>query len=137
MDSMYRLARQRHPPLKPANNLVHFHYMIDRLIQAQGYPLCRELREARPDEEAYRPMIDLIPLRKMFDRLRGMEDRQAAGLELERLLWRLFDLYELEPGAGFRVVGQQIDGSFKLNGFVYLVEAKWTRDPVSAKEIQF
>src|SRR5207237_2755745 len=37
----------------------------------------------------------------------------------------------------FRVVGQQIDGSFKYCGSVYLLEAKWTRERVGANEIQF
>lgn len=40
------------------------------------------------------------------------------------------------PGESFRVVGQQIDGSFKHRGAVYLLEAKWTREKGQAKDIQ-
>lgn len=88
--------------------------------------------EVAPGELWLAP-FDFSPLRRMYDRLCSMENRQAAGLLLERLLWRLLDLYRLQPGEGFRVEGQQIDGSFKLDGFLYLLEAKWTNDRLGAK----
>jgi Restriction endonuclease len=57
--------------------------------------------------------------------------RQEAGLRLEGLLTRLFTLFDLEPNGPFRVVGEQIDGSFDLDREVYLLEAKWTAEPTN------
>jgi hypothetical protein len=94
------------------------------------------LVDASPDELWIAP-FDLAPLRRMYDRLKVMKDRAKAGLKLERLLWRLLDLHRLRPTAGFRVEGQQLDGSFKLGGFVYILEAKWTGKKVSGKDLSW
>ncbi len=56
---------------------------------------------------------------------------QAAGLAFERILNRLFALHDLAPREPFRVVGEQIDGSFELDHDVYLLEAKWEKAPVA------
>lgn len=50
---------------------------------------------------------------------------QRRGYEYERFLTELFDAYGLTPRSPFKLVGEQIDGSFKLHGETYLVEAKW------------
>ncbi len=39
----------------------------------------------------------------------------------------LFDLFQTQPHRPFRVVGEQIDGSFVLDAEVYLFEARWRR----------
>ena len=56
-------------------------------------------------------------------------DRQARGYELERLLYDLFELFDLDPKASFRNLGEQIDGAFSLDGTEYLFEARWRDDP--------
>ncbi|ARS54635.1 hypothetical protein B9G99_15755 [Kushneria konosiri] len=50
---------------------------------------------------------------------------QARGLRFEGFLNELFAGSGLAPRGAFRLVGEQIDGSFKLHGQTYLVEAKW------------
>ncbi len=72
----------------------------------------------------------LAELNKQFLALHDEPDRQAAGLALETVLNRLFALEGLEPREPFRVIGEQIDGSFELDHEVYLVEAKWERAPL-------
>lgn len=52
-------------------------------------------------------------------------DPQARGLRFEGFLNELFTGFGLAPRGAFRLVGEQIDGSFKLQGQTYLVEAKW------------
>lgn len=52
-------------------------------------------------------------------------DPQARGLRFESFLNELFAGFRLAPRGSFRLVGEQIDGSFKLHGQTYLVEAKW------------
>ena len=52
-------------------------------------------------------------------------NRQRAGLKLERLLNGLFEMFQLAPRGSFKIIGEQIDGSFLLDDESYLVEAKW------------
>jgi len=49
----------------------------------------------------------------------------ARGFKFETFLGELFEAYALAPRSSFRLVGEQIDGSFELDGQPYLVEAKW------------
>ena len=50
---------------------------------------------------------------------------QERGLRFERFLTDVFAAFDLAPRGSFRVVGEQIDGSFRLHNETYLVEAKW------------
>lgn len=50
---------------------------------------------------------------------------QPRGFAFERFLKSLLDAYGLDPRSSFRNTGEQIDGSFALNGSTYLVEARW------------
>jgi hypothetical protein len=52
-------------------------------------------------------------------------DPQARGLRFEGFLNELFAGFGLAPRGSFRLVGEQIDGSFSLHRQTYLVEAKW------------
>lgn len=62
-------------------------------------------------------------------------DRNKAGLALEHLLNQLFDLFQLHPRRPFRIVGEQIDGSLELDGHIYLVEAKWEKNPLPEADL--
>ncbi len=73
--------------------------------------------------------IALDKLKRDYLDLHGWTDRQEAGRQLERILNALFELHDLKPREPFRVVGEQIDGSFELDSEVYLVEAKWHKEP--------
>lgn len=53
------------------------------------------------------------------------KDFQERGYAFERWLKFMFDAYNLDAREAFRVVGEQIDGSFQLGGETYLVEARW------------
>ena len=50
---------------------------------------------------------------------------QERGFRFEGFLNELFAAHDLAPRNAFRIVGEQIDGSFRLDGQTYLVEAKW------------
>lgn len=50
---------------------------------------------------------------------------QTRGYAFEALLRDLFNVFGLEAREPFRLKGEQIDGSFLLQGETYLVEAKW------------
>lgn len=78
---------------------------------------------------------ELEELRQSFFSLHYERDRRRAGFELERILNRLFALHSLQPREPFRLVGEQIDGSFELDHEIYLVEAKWTAKPTSEADL--
>ena len=73
---------------------------------------------------------ELEELKREFFALHEDQNRQKAGLQLEKVLNRLFDLHSLSSREPFRVTGEQIDGSFELDHEVYLLEAKWHQDPI-------
>ncbi len=98
---------------------------------------------AAPD---YCPCSD----RSLADRLRHLEDLDAApptpsrpgpltarqrGYCLEALLTDALAAEGLEPRASYRTAGEQIDGSFVIDGRALLLEAKWHADRLPASEI--
>ena len=87
------------------------------------------------DEASLRRRRVLDELRARFLALQAQADRQEAGHALEALLNELFSVFGLQPGEPFRVVGEQIDGSFLLDSEVYLLEAKWTQGPTPEAEL--
>jgi hypothetical protein len=59
----------------------------------------------------------------------------GRGFELERVMYDLFELFDLDPKASFRNTGEQIDGAFSLEGTDYLFEAKWQQELVAAASL--
>ena len=62
-------------------------------------------------------------------------DPQQRGLRFENFLGELFESFGLAPRGDLRLVGEQIDGSFKLNGQTYLVEAKWHGPKIGFRDL--
>lgn len=60
---------------------------------------------------------------------------QRRGYEFEGFLKDLFDSSKLQARSPFRLIGEQIDGSFQFGHETYLIEAKWVRDPIGAAEL--
>ncbi|MGO3152805.1 MAG: restriction endonuclease [Galactobacter sp.] len=73
----------------------------------------------------------LEELKLSFLDLSNSQDRQRRGYKLEELLFNLFSLYDLEPHLAYALKNEQIDGSISFNASDYIVEAKWTAQPVS------
>lgn len=73
----------------------------------------------------------LAELKQRFFGFIIQQGAQRRGYELEKLLYDLFTLFDLDPKASFRVVGEQIDGAFSLEGTDYNLEAKWQKNPVA------
>ena len=61
---------------------------------------------------------------------------QARGYAFEKFLKDMFDAYGLSARASFRLVGEQIDGSFVSGGDTYLLEARWTKNSVDATTLR-
>jgi hypothetical protein len=71
-------------------------------------------------------------IRARFAALVRSPDVQGRGFELEKLMYEVFELFDLDPKASFRKTGEQLDGAFTLEGTDYLFEARWQQDPVDA-----
>ncbi|HEX8394512.1 MAG TPA: hypothetical protein VF665_19350 [Longimicrobium sp.] len=61
--------------------------------------------------------------------------KRKRGQEFEVFLHSLLAASDLAPRTRYRPDGEEIDGSFELAGRVYLLEAKWHRDPLPASAI--
>lgn len=60
---------------------------------------------------------------------------QPRGYELERIMYEIFTLFDLDPKASFRNMGEQIDGAFSLDGTDYIFETKWTKQQVGSEPL--
>lgn len=78
---------------------------------------------------------ELDELKAQFLAIPGINPEQQRGYAFERFLYRLFEIYALSPRASFKIIGEQIDGSFEFQGNFYLVEAKWEKVPVRELEL--
>lgn len=73
-------------------------------------------------------------LRDRFIGLMDESNAQARGYLFEAFLNDLFEFEKLDPRRSFKIVGEQIDGSFAWRGRANLVEAKWTKTPAAGAE---
>lgn len=70
---------------------------------------------------------ELEKLKVKFNALVLEKNPQKRGYSLEKFLYELFLLYELEPKGPYKLEGEQIDGAFTFQNCDYLLEAKWKR----------
>jgi hypothetical protein len=83
----------------------------------------RPVEQAVPDpirlkaETALRLTSELVELTNL--------EPHRRGFAFEKFLSELFDVSGLAARGAFRLVGEQIDGSFKCGNVFYLLEAKW------------
>ena len=83
------------------------------------------------------PEITDTQARELASELLAVADLQPQprGYAFEKFLKNLFHAYGLAPRNAFRLTGEQIDGSFVLDGETYLLEAKWQGSPVGAADL--
>ncbi|WP_293312329.1 restriction endonuclease [Pedobacter sp. UBA5917] len=60
---------------------------------------------------------------------------QRRGFELEKLIYEVLEIENLDPKSSYKPKGEQVDGSFFWMGQTFLFEAKWEKDPVPASTI--
>jgi hypothetical protein len=102
------------PDLADAKFLESLPHAPAGQAQNHGRPQTRAVEDQR-----------LLELKASFARLVAAADAQQRGYELQALLGDLFAMEGLAPRGSFRLVGEEIDGSFDFQGNVYLVEARW------------
>jgi hypothetical protein len=85
------------------------------------------------ENAAVRQKLESIKVRYMA--LVGSENAQGRGFELERVMYEVFELFDLDPKASFKNLGEQVDGAFSLDGTEYLFEAKWQKELVNKADL--
>jgi hypothetical protein len=96
--------------------------------------LPRANRPQSPDKSSSVTPETLEQLKKELMELTDLPP-QERGYRFEKFLGRLFEVFGLAPRSAFRLVGEQIDGSFQFQGDTYLVEAKWQNSPLGIEEL--
>jgi hypothetical protein len=110
--------------------------IVARLLDGGPIPQAITASQYKEQSSQQRQRSEVLEqLKAEFFRLSIESDRGKAGLALERVLNRLFEIFQLRPRQPFRVVGEQIDGSFELDGQVYLLESKWEKDPLPEADL--
>jgi hypothetical protein len=110
--------------------------IVARLLQGSPAPHEHSSHDQQnASRHQHRRSQVLGQLREELSLLAVEGDRRKAGLALERVLNRLFEQFELRPRQPFRVVGEQIDGSFELEGQIYLLESKWEKNPLPEADL--
>jgi hypothetical protein len=95
------------------------------------------VQKSHQPEGAEAAVVDAAAVGRLRDSLMGLHTMppQQRGFAFERFLNDLFQLFQLAPRRSFRLVGEQIDGSFQLGQDVYLVEAKWQNEPTGQSDL--
>lgn len=108
--------------------------IVARLLQ-DGPVVETQAQTKQQSTQQQQSSLELVQLKDEFLQLHAENNRNKAGLALEKLLNRLFGLFGLRPRLGFRIIGEQIDGSFELDGDIYLLESKWEKDPLPEADL--
>lgn len=112
-------------------------------LTIQHYDLMEEeKRKEQKRKKAYEKILKnkgvserLEVIKKEYFNLISSADPQKRGFELEKVLKKLFILFDLDPKASFKIIGEQIDGAFTFDNTDYLFEAKWQQEPVRIKDL--
>ena len=105
--------------------------------------IMEESREiARRRAESQHKLVQLNAIKDRLEELRQdflslvvSTDSQQRGFKLEKILRGLFEVFDLDPKASFRITGEQIDGAFSFENTDYLLEAKWQKVPTGAADL--
>jgi len=101
---------------------LHDPKFLDRLPRTE-----RKTTPAIPDDKRRELADELLRLSSLAPTQRG--------LAFEEFLKELFAAFRMAPRDAFRLVGEQIDGSFQFQGETYLVEATWRNERVGQEEL--
>jgi hypothetical protein len=115
---------------------------LRRLTEAHESFFNEQKRMEERRRKAYEQMLRTTAVRARLDELQkeyfnllGSAEPQQRGYRLEKIIRALFELFDLDPRASFKIVGEQIDGAFTFEATDYLFEAKWQQEPVGAAEL--
>ncbi len=103
---------------------------------AQEAAARQRIETARSEADRQRAITEALDaLRLKYFELFAMGDVQRRGFAFELWLRDLFDVFDLDPRASFRISGEQVDGGFTLDGTHFLLEARWRKAPATRDDL--
>ena len=118
--------------------VAHLRSLIEpheQVVKEEQLIIERQRRAEKKLKENAAVREKLEQLKARYMALVTSTDKQSRGFELETLMYDVFELFDLDPKASFRKVGEQIDGAFSLEGTDYLFEAKWHDATVAVADL--
>lgn len=132
LDGGEEKAKRARDAVAHLRSLVETHESVE---EAQDAAVQRQRRESERLAQSGAVRQKLGEIRERYMNFVVSEDAQGRGFELERIMYDIFELFDLDPKASFRIVGEQIDGAFSLDGTDYLFEAKWQKARCGASDL--
>lgn len=132
LDGGEQKATKAREAVEQLRQLVDTHTETEREEQAIQKRQ-KDYQERLRQSAAVREKLD--ELKHQFMGIAMGTNPKKRGFELERFMLDLFELFDLDPKASFRNLGEQIDGAFTLEGTDYLFEAKWQQNPVGIQDL--
>jgi hypothetical protein len=114
--------------------LTHIKFKIPDLVNPEFLETLPSILKEKPSSA---PQITQSSLNYLKTQLIDLSKLNSTdrGFAFEKYLTQLFSLFNLAPRGPFRLIGEQIDGSFQLGPDTYLVEAKWQEKQVSQADL--
>lgn len=112
--------------------------------QAKGYfNTIEELKKAEKRREINQEKLKssisfqqkLDELKMKFFEIASNTNPQQKGFQFEIFLNEVFIFFDLDPKSSFKIIGEQIDGSFTFDNTDYLLEAKWQEKEIRASDL--
>lgn len=101
----------------------------------------QKLQEERR-QKAYEKTLKVTGVQEKLDKIKddfyklvGSDNPQARGFQLEKIIKELFNLFDLDSKASFRIAGEQIDGAFTFESADFLFEGKWQQELVGIQDL--
>jgi hypothetical protein len=110
----------------------HFHRLIERLGGKR--PDANKPGTSTEPHTGFDPSCAILLIRKLLELSKLAP--HPRGYAFEGFLKEMFNANGLAGRASFRLVGEQIDGSFELSGETYLLEAKWTGPAIGVADLR-
>lgn len=117
------------------NELKKITEIHDKVVKSEDNIEERRNREALKLKQNTAVRQKLEEVKKEYCSLLSSSNFQQRGYKLETILYDLFGLFDLDPRASFRNIGEQIDGAFSLEGTDYLFEGKWQQEVSSIGDL--
>jgi len=132
LDKGAEKARAARQAVEALNKLYTGHRSADQERESAER---RRSAEAERASSRRRTSDRLAEVKQEYFELVRSDDEQGRGYALEKIVKELFDLFDLDPKASFRITGEQIDGAFTFDSTDYLFEAKWQKAKSAAHEL--
>ncbi|MDO8295825.1 MAG: restriction endonuclease [Caulobacter sp.] len=109
---------------------------LKRAVERRNANTVSRRASAAATQKQHNAATDLATLKRTFEKMfgTGMTPQQRGRL-FEVFLKELFRRQSVKMGDPFRLVGEEIDGSFKFEGENYIVEAKWQEPSTSTQQL--